>query len=301
MKIRPGDNFSGERTKHSTVADTAIAHRPVTHITAIVADTATTSGASAVDIELASNTIFIFGVAVYDTVTVSFSGTDAIAHGPIAHIAAIVTDTATASGVSAVDIDIASGTIFIFGVAVYDAVTVSFTGTDAIDTVTVSFTGTDAIAHEPVTHIASVVANTATTSGVNAVDIDLTGDTIYVFGATVYDTVTIGFAGTDAIAHAPVAHIAAVVADTTTAFGASAVDIELASDTVFIFGAAVYDTVTVSPAGTDAIAHEPVAHIAVGVADIATIWHQRRLHRPRKRHHLHLRRHRKRHHHRQLC
>ena len=255
MRI-PGDQLSGERTKLSTVGDTAIADRPVTHITAVIADTATASGASAIDLELTRNTIFIFGVAVYDTVTVNFVGTDAIAHGPIAPVAEIVTDTATVSGVSAVNIDFASGTIVILGAAVYY-------------TVTVSFAGIDFIAHEPVTHIAAVVADTATSSGVSADDIDLTSD-IFISSAPVYYTVTISFAGTDAIDHEPVAHIAAAVADTATAFVANAVDIGLASDTIYIFGAAVYNTVTVSLAGTGATAHQPVAHSAAGVADTAT-------------------------------
>lgn len=77
---------------------------------------------------------------------------------------------------------------------------------------------------------------------------------VFIFGNTMYDTVTISFAGTDAISQSTGAQIAANPADTTTACCASAVDINLGSDTVFIIGAGVYyDTVTVSLARTDAI------------------------------------------------
>ena len=79
-------------------------------------------GTSAVYIDLASDTIFIFGATVNDTITVSFAETDAIAHGPVVHIAAVV----------------------------------------AIHTVTISFTDADAITHGSVARIDEVAADSAT-------------------------------------------------------------------------------------------------------------------------------------------
>ena len=156
-----------------------------------------------------------------------------------------------------VDIELASDTVFIFGAAVYD-------------TVTVRLAGTGATAHQPVAHSAAGVADTATTFGTTAVYIDLASDTIFVFGAAVYDTVTIIFAGTETIVHGPVTHIAAVVADTAPAFGATVVDIDLADDDIFIFGA-VFDIVSIGFADADAITHGPVARIAAVVADNAIV------------------------------
>ena len=60
------------------------------------------------------------------------------------------------------------------------------------------------------------------------------------------------------IAHGLIAGIAAVVTDTATHFEASAIDIDVANDAIFTFGATGYDTVTVIFARTNAITHGPV-------------------------------------------
>lgn len=44
MMMPPGHDFAEERTKHSTVTDTAIIHNLVNHIMVIIFDTATAFG-----------------------------------------------------------------------------------------------------------------------------------------------------------------------------------------------------------------------------------------------------------------
>lgn len=67
MRVCPVDNLSKQHVIPSTVADTAIAHGLVTSIAAVVSDTATCSGASAINIDLVNDAIFTFGAAGYDT------------------------------------------------------------------------------------------------------------------------------------------------------------------------------------------------------------------------------------------
>lgn len=233
---------------HEPVAHTApVVVEPVDNTGAVVADTATASGVTAVGIDLTSDTVFIFGMAVYHTVINIFTATDVIAHEPVAQTAAVIADTETTFGVSANDIDIPSTSIFIVGATVYDTFTVILSGTDAID-------------HAPFAHTAACVVYTATAFSARDVDIDLASDTFFMFGVAVYDTITAIFYGIDAIDHAPSAHTAAPVVYTATAFSASAVDLDVVSDTLFMFGAAMYDTVTAIFAATDATAHEPVGH-----------------------------------------
>lgn len=76
MRVCRGDNLSEERTKPPAVADIAIAHGLVTRIAAVVADSATCSGAFTIHTDLANDVIFTFGSIECDTVTVSFACTD---------------------------------------------------------------------------------------------------------------------------------------------------------------------------------------------------------------------------------
>ena len=84
-------------------------------------------------------------------------------------------------------------------------------------------------------------------------------------------TVTTNAAGGDAIVHDRTACIAAIIADTATASGASAADINLVNGAFsIIVGAARAHAATINLTGTDATAPAPVAHITVNVADTAT-------------------------------
>lgn len=193
-----------------------------------------------------SHTVFLSGTTVYDTVTVSLAGTDVTADGPVAHLATLGADTATAFGVSAVHSDLVDDDIFILPVV--------------LGTITISITGTDIIVHVQIAPIAAVVADTA-----SAVDIDFASDTFFIPDTTVNDIVTVSLAGTDATAHGPIAYREAVVAVT-----ASAADINLADDDTFIFRE-VFDTFIVSLAYAHATAHEPVARITAVAAPNATV------------------------------
>lgn len=100
----PGTTLKGLNTKQERNVEEkleqmekAYASPGETRITRVVADTPILSGAGANDIDLANDAAHTSGATWYDTVTVSFAGTNAIAHGLVALISTVITDTAIAT------------------------------------------------------------------------------------------------------------------------------------------------------------------------------------------------------------
>lgn len=232
-------------------------------IATIVADAATASGARGVHIELASD---------------------------ISSITAAVADTATSSGTRAVEIYPTIYVFFICGAAMADAVTSSNVGADAIaqDRTACTAVSVADISTASGTSIVDIVgpgtsmpiADAATASGATASKMDPASEIFFVIcGAAVAATVTTNAAGADAVAHDRTACIATIIADIANALGASAVDINLASETISIAaGASMARVATISLIGIDTTSGTSVVDI-VGpgtpmptdcIADVAT-------------------------------